>query len=421
MDEPKIEVNTGNTPEEGTSTKSGKLFDTIVEDGVVKSEYRLSDIEEYMKRIDELSFIECAGNLREVNSTIFSIQNLKAMLDGFNKNSGNDDESVGKEIALNNIVEQSMEESGLNAKEFYANYDHNIEVLEAMKKALTEKVDEARAHNSAKYINDEMIAVLEKRIARLKESDNINKDYLLKRFNHVLEAFKERTNWKWIHSKACIMIENKRTMKNLMKSIQSYSISTLRGLCKFSSEDELKEVERSISILVSDINLAQCIMVILNKISLSEEKSGYDSYIKTLILNLLDIKSGIFDLCENPNDYLNQLSQSLSIIGWSIMIRIDSKYQINFKVWNVIDEYTSSCRIFKEEEPIIYHQLKLQDSFIQNKLPNGNVPCEWVIDYIAALTQNNTNSSNTEVREESTSDDTLLDEHDPINNNEGEN
>lgn len=420
MDETTAEKSVETPQEESSTPQSGKLFENITEDGVVKTEYRLSDIDEYLKKIEDLSFIECASNLREVNTTIFSIQNLKSMLDGFNENSGNEEDSVGKEVALNNIVEQSMEESGLNAKDFYENYDHNLEVLEALKKALTEKVEAAKAHRSAKYINDEMISVLEKRIDRLVNSDNINKDYLLKRFNHVLEAFKNRTDWKWLHSKACNIVANKRTCRAFVKMVQSFSIESLKGLCKFSSLEELKSVEYNIAILTSDIFITQCIMVVLNKIALSEEKSGYDTYVKTLILNLLDVKSGIFDLCEDPNDYLNRLSQSLLIIGWSLALRIDPRYSINQKKWTNIDEYTASFKLYDDKEPIIYHFLKLQDSFIENKLPNGNVPNEWFVDYVDTMVDKSAVTPDTEVNSDSTPNDTLLDEQDS-NNNEGEN
>lgn len=293
-------ANKENEPVSADDVAKADLKEMADEAHAVYGAYSMEDIDNYIAKLDTLTHIECASMLKEVRNHKTSMESLKQLYDGLKGIESTDESSIGTDLALQNAEDALHEqnpEDDFSLKKFGEEFDSNMAALNRLEEALEAKVKEGESKYSSKFYNDEMIQMIEKRIRLLREDDP-NYEYHLKRYNVVLNAVRNRLDHNYLLKRFIGFSQNKKIRRELVTAIQvkNWDVKSLKGFRRLINEETLTNVQYYF------INLfgvyAKIMMVALNRVLLSEEKTGKDTWAKQLVLNASDIVLEMFDLTD---------------------------------------------------------------------------------------------------------------------------
>ena len=317
-------------PEEITTVEPNEEAVTPSTDNVVKSadeavvygKYRFEDIEEYIEHIDEISFLEATTMIKGIDRNLNSLESMKMNLDILFERDPEapvepdpetglyvTTEQLGASVASKNLLEQS-DEMAADANDFYANYKYNVETMNRLKTLLQKKIDAAEGQCSTKYINDEMIRMLEKRL-RLLDPQEPNYEWRKRRFTNILAAFSDRNNLNYLQNRATTMLQNKAFVRDLKRELKDYKTRHLKALKRIAKLDQLSLIEYYLGCCMNSSVAGATLMIILNKIALAEVRSGNDAWVKVLVLNIVDIHKRFYDIGDGSK-YLEKITDSFS-------------------------------------------------------------------------------------------------------------
>lgn len=310
-----------------SSEDSGEVSSTVenahdeAETTVVYGKYHFDDIEKYIAEIDSISFLEAVNMIKSIDRNLQQLEFMKSTLDGlYNRNPDapieKDPETglyvkqdnLGADIASKNLLEES-DDMADDANDFYANYNYNVEKMTELKALLQKKVDDAEGQHSTKYINDEMVRMLEKRL-RLLDENVMNYAWHKRRYENILAAFSDRTNLDYLTNRIGIMLRNKSFIRDLKKELKNYSNTHFRALRRIAKSDQIEVLEYYLGCTMFSKVSGAIVMVALNRIAKAELASGKDAWVKVLLLNIVDIHKKYFDIGE-PNEYLTAITDHI--------------------------------------------------------------------------------------------------------------
>jgi len=316
-------------------------------DKLVFGAYSMNDIDDYIKKLGTLTHIECAGMLKSVKSHREEMKNIKSMYDNLK---ALEQSELGTDLAVQNAEDQikanNPNDKDFDLESFAANYDANMEALDRLQKALEDKVKEGEEKYSSKFYNDEMIQMLEKRISLL-NPDDINYEYNLKRYNVVLNAVQNRTDHNYIIKRLINMGMNKKIRREFLAEMRTkeLNIGKMKGLKRLANSDTLTNVEHFMVMHFG--HYAKVFLMALNRILLSEERTGKDTWAKQIILNASDLELGMFDLMD-PKEYARKLQEDmipllLKIVSYDDMKKVYPHVMVTVENYDIWAKYKSTC------------------------------------------------------------------------------
>ncbi|MCM1214012.1 MAG: hypothetical protein NC548_05780 [Lachnospiraceae bacterium] len=269
-----------------------KKIDPDAEENVLYKKYGLDELENYIEGVGDLSYLELISLRNQMYQNIERIQSCKAAMDQL--------KTVANQLNSAAAMANCLDHYGidLTSDEFYEMYDLYLPKLRQIMDLCKMHIDGiGERANSTKYMNANMILVLEKRLFSL---DNTNPENAskIKELLTTIDVYKNRTDFYWIERKLSNMIQNKKQLRMMANTLERGSISDMFGeLAKnFAAvnlggfvtylQDRLEYEDGDI------LALLYC----LNRILDVKASGGEETWIKVFVLNISDIMGNIYDL-----------------------------------------------------------------------------------------------------------------------------
>ena len=160
-------------------------------------------------------------------------------------------------------------------------------------------------------------------------------------------AFSNRTDITFLKNKLQLFTSNKTHMKNLAKALNGTFSGIAAKLNKNFSPITMREFVNCMEDCFENDHIKVIsLLYFLNYVCSSEAKSNNDAWVKVLMLNISDIRKGIWDLdihwstylkntCDTLDDYLSEIKDYLIKRKVKINPQILTQYE---KVMNYVPE-----------------------------------------------------------------------------------
>ena len=247
-----------------------------------------------------------------------------------------------------------MDEYGFteNADEF----DKLYETYQPKLKELTDKLtDHINACNkdaaSTTYMTNDFLHIIDKRLNNMKP-DEINYEYTSTRLETLKNAFSHRTDYSFLLNKLRLFTSNKTHMKNLAKAMNGTYSDIAAKLNKNFSPATLKEFINCMEDCFDhDQMKIISLMYFLNYVCTSEAKNNNDVWVKVLLLNISDIRKGIWDLEDDWRSYLANVCNAFdTYLEMITKYLIKRKTKISFQILAQYDKVKNYIPEKKEEK-----------------------------------------------------------------------
>ena len=277
------------------------------------SQFDFGNIDEYLKKLDTLSFLEAVSYKKKVEEEIARWKSCQSMLHAISNLKL--DDTVNRELMKINAMEEYDFQDSF--EDFESHYDENLGKLSSILGKLTYIITSHKHEmDSTEFLTNEMVHLLEGKLAKLDQND-LNYGYNKAKMENVLEAFKNRLNLDYLKGKLEIYLRtNKSKIKKDFKD-NSRLISNncrtkvINDLIRFFNEDIVHAVfEQFVYAFYDDVYVIYLMFGFLAKVMNTEKKSSKDAWVKVLMLNLSDMHNGIFDidtLSDDNGSYLQQV------------------------------------------------------------------------------------------------------------------
>ena len=319
--------------------------------------YGLNELDEYINGIGDLSYLELIALRNQMHGNIERIESCKAAMDQLNSAAA----KLNSAAAMANCLDHYGID--LTSDEFFEMYGLYMPKLRQIIDLCTMHIKGIGSRaNSTKYMTANMVLVLEKRLYAL---DNTNPENAskIKELATNIHIYNNRTDFEWIGKKLSNMIQNKKQLRMMAKTMSSGTISDMFGslarhfapvnLGGFVTymQDRLEYEDGDI------LALLYCLNRILDvKVSGAEE-----TWVKVFVLNISDIMGNIYDLKvtaaeleESLDDLLaNMLHQASQYLFGTRKIKINAQImdfyaKLREKYIEAINE--ENARVKKQQE-----------------------------------------------------------------------
>lgn len=299
-------------PEEILDETLKTSVDDINEDLIITQEY----VDNTLEEIKEMNFIEVQKFIREVKYQQSNLETAKETADNFLKLKDQMDNAVAsiEEVEDNDyaskIIKADMEaETGIeDVNTFLENYEDTKEKMQVILDAALEKMHEYDdVKKTTSFLNNEMICLLEKNHNRIEESNPMFKKLNIY-YSEVRKVFENRTSIDWIMEKLpSTEIEVRRLKRDLKKdktgsvlfNVQKRVSSSLYMLFNTPQVSEFEEYLKELYKDIGGADLAfyvqYALFLVYNK-EKTTKSYGKHKWVEVLIMNVLDVSTGTFDL-----------------------------------------------------------------------------------------------------------------------------
>lgn len=283
-------------------------------------------IAEEADRISGLNFLALAQYKRELKKQIDDMDTTKymiEMLEKMEKDTENGEINFGQKIAFNNITQDIDLATKEEMQEFKNNYEWNMVMLNKTMDLVEEREKEVKKIKmTSSYMNQCMLEVLDNKTKVLNKQTDRQYKKLKYYYKNIRGIYEHRDSLKFISEQVKPNIhyvqrivndlvkekKNGRDGKNLTKSLQKNVTNTF---CKVFKIEQLIAFEKYLKDLFIDMNqdeeqISFLFNYLLYIIYINEKKKyrGYHKWVEALIMNILDILSGNYDL-EKPVEEFN--------------------------------------------------------------------------------------------------------------------
>lgn len=294
---------------------------------------------EEAKKISGLNFLALAQYKRELKKQIEDMDTTKQLIEMFEKIT-KDDTSVksdkeydfGKEVALSNIKNDLDLATAEEMQEFKNNYDQNMVRLNETMRLVEEREEELKGIKmTSSYMNQCMLEVLDDKTKVLNEQTGKQFKKVKYYYKNIREIYDNRDSLEFISEQVKPNIhyvqrivndlkkekKNGRDGANLTKSLQQNVTNTFCKLFKINQliafEKYLKEILESAT-LFDEGQAAFLFNYLLYIIYINEKRKykGYHKWVESLIMNVLDILSGNYDLEKDKDEFNDELVDIIS-------------------------------------------------------------------------------------------------------------
>jgi len=285
------------------------IEDDLAKNDLSQNKFALVDIDEMLNSVSSLNYIEAARIKQKVLKEYENFKMAKNLLDAIN---GMDKiDPLNKKIASENVLEST--EYKEDAQKFLAEYENNIKRFDSIISALDSRMKTFDLiPKTSKFLDDQMIDSLNKRIKEFTDKGVIPNSAIMLNLQIIKHIYEHRDDLSFIQGKSNI----------------EYMITKYRKLLKNHYDDEMKKVKNEflrifnakqmdtfekkiLELANNQENTANLFMLHLYKIIIAEKADGKYNWVKVLIMNVIDIEAGIYDLDTPKEEYYSKLSDIL--------------------------------------------------------------------------------------------------------------
>lgn len=309
---------------EKTSTDSmtDDILSTTADDNIVYKDYNMADLDKYIEKIPSMTMLESVSLKNSVTKELDRLESCHTMVKAVSELKDNfdtvtpgkehapaDNTDVGKNILTANYLDEyGYEES---AEEFKRLYDAYQPKLTSLVETIDKHIEEcSKQAASTKYMTNDFLHIIEKKINNMKPTD-MNYDYTMKKLQVLKSAFENRTDLTYLSNKLSTFIKNKTHMKNLAKAMNG-TFTNIGGKLRSNFTDaSMNSFLNGMEAVFGQDREAVIILVyFLDYICSTEIKTNADSWVKVFVLNITDIRRGIWDMDMHFDKYLAQVDSA---------------------------------------------------------------------------------------------------------------
>lgn len=303
------------------------ILSTTADDNIVYKDYNMTDLDKYIEKIPSMTMLEAISLKNSVTKELNRLESCHTMVKAVSELRDNfDTVTPGKEptmldrknagtnvdkkiLTANYLDEYGYEES---AEEFKTLYDAYHPKLTSLVEAIDKHIEEcSKQAASTKYMTNDFLHIIEKKINNMKPTD-MNYDYTMKKLQVLKTAFENRTDLTYLSNKLSLFIKNKTHMKNLAKAMNG-TFTNIGGKLRSNFTDAsmnsfLNGME---AVFGQDRDAVIILVYFLDYVCATEAKSNADSWVKVFILNITDIRRGIWDMDIHFDQYLARVDSAL--------------------------------------------------------------------------------------------------------------
>jgi len=275
------------------------------------------ELDKMSEEIETANYIELYNLKKSVKSVSETFEQISIMINMVEQL--NETDKIAKQVAEEDVL------SKINYNDKYDKLREEYAIYKEKADKMVTRVDERLQEENAKGIKSKYItnclleviakkvAVVEKTIADNPDGDNERAHKTLDIYNKVVDAFSNRDNLSWIIEKSkdtkfVNKIYKLSKVKKKEKNFANYILKTFKRIC---TVDEMIVFDKFIQYKFNDTEFTDIFMYFLAKIYHVGRLDGTYAYSKVLIMDILDIVNGIYDIAEDDGEHIN--SQLLEI------------------------------------------------------------------------------------------------------------
>ena len=263
------------------------------------SKFDFGDIDEYLTKLEDLSFLEAVSFKKKIDAEIARWKSCKGMLKAISDLKL--DDSVNRELMKINAMEDYKFTESID--DFESHYEENLEKLNKISAKLVELINSHKHEmDSTRFLTKEMVHLMQVKLDKL-DPNGMNYEYNKSKMETVIEAFKKRRDLKYLNYKMEIYLKTgkaniKRDFRDNASLINNGRRSkVINDLIRFFNEDIVYALyERLMYAFNDDVNATYIMLGFIAKIMNTEKKTSKDAWAKVFVLNLSDIYNNIFDI-----------------------------------------------------------------------------------------------------------------------------
>lgn len=287
------------------------ILSTTADDNIVYKNYNMSDIDKYIEKVPSMTMLEAVSLKNSVTKELERLESCHTMVKAVAEIKDNLDpaNADNKIMTANYLDTYGYEESADEFKNLYDAYQPKLtSLVEAIDKHIAECSKQAA---STKYMTNDFLHIIEKKINNMKPTD-MNYDYTMKKLQVLKTAFENRTDLTYLSNKLSLFIKNKTHLKNLAKAMNG-TFTNIGGKLRSNFTDaSLNSFLNGMEAVFGQDRDAVIILVyFLDYVCSTEAKTNADAWVKVFILNITDIRRGIWDMDIHFDKYLAQVDSAL--------------------------------------------------------------------------------------------------------------
>lgn len=287
------------------------ILSTTADDNIVYKNYNMTDIDKYIEKVPSMTMLEAVSLKNSVTKELERLESCHTMVKAVSEIKDNfDPANVDNKIMTANYLDTyGYEESADEFKNLYNAYQPKLtSLVEAIDKHIAECSKQAA---STKYMTNDFLHIIEKKINNMKPTD-MNYDYTMKKLQVLKTTFENRTDLTYLSNKLSLFIKNKTHLKNLAKAMNG-TFTNIGGKLRSSFTDAslnsfLNGME---AVFGQDRDAVIILIYFLDYVCATEAKTNADSWVKVFVLNITDIRRGIWDMDIHFDKYLAQVDSAL--------------------------------------------------------------------------------------------------------------
>ena len=297
--------------------ESTKFIDSTIKDSATKdildeaeatrdlSDFDFGDIDEYLNKLEDLSFLEAVSYKKKIDLEIARWKSCQSMLKAISDLKL--DDSINREIMkINQMKEYKFDNT---VEDFESHYEENLEKLEKISNKLVEVIGKSKdCMNSTKFLTDEMVHLMSGKLSKL-DPEGLNFAMNQNKMLTVIDAFQNRHKIDYLVNKfETYLVTQKNNIKKSFKDDlpnlkQGKDTKVTNDLKRFFSVDIVESLDTQFAEIFEGMTSVSYLMMwAIAKIMNNEKKNSTDTWAKVFVLNLSDIDSGIFDLEQISKD-----------------------------------------------------------------------------------------------------------------------
>ena len=302
-------------PEEVLEEKINVPMDGMDENLIISQEY----VDKTLQEIEEMNFIETQKFIREVKyqqnnlvsakDTAENFLVLKNQMDAGMLSEDDADDFSSKIEESNAEVDTGVED----VQTFLDNYEDTKEKMQIILDAAENHLhiyDDVKKTTS--FLSEEMLKVLEKNRDKIDDSNPMYKTLRIY-YKEVMNVFQNRTSTEWIEQQLpSTKIEVGRLQRDLKKDTTGTVMSNVQkrvagSLYSMFSAAQLNAFENFLTDLYKDMGgsdlafyVQYALFLVYNK-EKTNKPYGKHKWVEAAIMNVLDVKSDVFDLEGGPD------------------------------------------------------------------------------------------------------------------------
>lgn len=296
-------------PEEDQSSQN--VVEEELDNNSPKYKFALIDLEKMRDLVPGMNYIETVRMKNRINQEYESFKGAKNLLDAISNMNNIDD--TNRKVLQANIMNDTEYKN--DSENFLKEYDSNIERFDTLIAILDENIKRFESvEKTSKFLNSQMVDTIRKRKEEVLSRGVSNDNTLVKYLDTVTYVYEHRDSLDYIMRKASfdyIVNKYRKEIKNKRKDAIRKARKEFLGIFK---ESQLVIFEkRLIALFNNDDAAATLFEYHLFRICTAERGTGDYNWVKAVIMNILDIESGIYDLDTPAEEYYSKISSLYNI------------------------------------------------------------------------------------------------------------